>query len=1027
MPICSNCGSDNPEGSFFCGACAAPLARAPAGGGEVRKTVTVIFCDVIGSTGLGERLDPESLRRVMARYFEAMKAVIERHGGTVEKFIGDAVMAVFGVPLLHEDDALRAVRSASEMRETLAGLNDELARDYGTTLELRIGVNTGEVVAGSVERLATGDAINIAARLEQAAKPGEVLLGEETQRLTRHAVEVEATSPLDLRGKAEPVRAFRLVAVRAGAPMVPRDLDGPMVGRERELRRLQDAFAQAAGDRSCQLFTVLGTAGVGKSRLAREFLSALQGARVVRGRCLSYGEGITYWPVVEVVKQLLPVAPGPRLARLGLDQLAAESILGLVGQARAPSSPEEIAWAVRKLLQASAAERPLIVVFEDIHWGEETFLDLVEHVADLARDAAILVLCLARPELLEARPAWGGGKLNATSVSLEPLAAAEMNTLMDQLLGGLDLGVEVRGRIADAAEGNPLFVEEMILLLRDSPGEEVRVPPSIQALLAARLDQVDPLERRVLEGGAVEGRVFHRGAVEALSAEPEHVPARLLALVRKDLVRPARPQLAGEDAFRFRHELIRDATYDALPKAARADLHERFSDWLEEHGRALVELDDIVGYHLEQAYRYRAELGPLDEQARTLGVRAGDRLAAAGRRALERNDAGAAAKLLGRALGLDERDHPAVSLRLDFVDALYYAGEHVRAAATAADAIARAEAADDRGAALRARLHAEWLLSWVDTEAASTTRMLELVGEAKPVFERAGDDRGLTELYFATAFVERARCHYGAAGAAEEQAAAYAHRAGDVRRERELRAMTSTRKLRGPTPVDEALAWVDAQGAEFERRYPVVSAVRAHLEAMQGRFGDARVHLAALAERMAELGLHPGMWMHVSCDVETLAGDYLAAAGEARRACGLLGEAGETGLRSTIACQLAQLLVALGRDREAEEALALGEELSSSDDITNQIFLRQARARLLARRGEHAAAEQFARAAVAIADETDQPNLRGDARSDLGEVLALARRPAEAASALEKAHRLYEQKGNVVSAKRARLRLIDFS
>ncbi|MGZ4359802.1 MAG: AAA family ATPase, partial [Gaiellaceae bacterium] len=429
MASCPACGKELPGEFPFCPFCAAPLAESrPAR--EQRKVVTVLFCDVTGSTALGERLDPESLRRVMVRYFEVMKQVVERHGGTVEKFIGDAVMAVFGVPALHEDDALRAVSAAAGMRDALEWLNEELTRDYDTRLELRIGVNTGEVVTGTEERLATGDAVNVAARLEQAAQPGEILLGEETLQLARDAIQTAPVAPLVLKGKAEPVAAHRLESVRAGAAAIERHLDAPIVGRETELRRLRDALDQAARDRSCQLFTILGAAGVGKSRLAHEFLSSLKEATVVRGRCLPYGEGISYWPVVEVLKQLEPRLPG-----LITDELALSVVRSLLGEEEASSSGEEIAWAFRKLLEGAAGETLLVCVFDDIHWGEETFFELVEHVADLSRDAPMLLLCMARPDLLDRRPGWGGGKLNATTVLLEALSVDETDELIERLLG----------------------------------------------------------------------------------------------------------------------------------------------------------------------------------------------------------------------------------------------------------------------------------------------------------------------------------------------------------------------------------------------------------------------------------------------------------------------------------------------------------------------------------------------------------------------------------------------------------------
>jgi class 3 adenylate cyclase len=581
--------------------------RRPRRGNSARSS-RFLFCDLTGSTTLGERLDPESLRTLLARCFEHMRTIVERHGGSVEKFIGDAVMAVFGVPVVHEDDALRALRAAHEMGQAFPELG----------IEGRIGVMTGEVVTGTEERLATGDAVNVAARLEQAAQPGQVLLGAERYALVRDAVEVEAVPPLGLKGKSQPVEAYRLLAVREAGEGFARRQDAPMVGRETELRRLRDAFDQAVRDRSCQLFTILGAAGVGKSRLAAEFLAGLDGAVAVRGRCLPYGEGITYWPVVEVIKQL------PE-HELGGD--AGEAIRAVLGDPSASASAPEIAWAFRRLLEACAEEGPLVCVFDDLHWGEETFLDLVEHVADLSRAAPILLLCMSRPELLDRRQSWSGGKLNATTVLLEPLGAEEADELIASL-GAVDDGL--RRRIRDAAEGNPLFLEQMVALVRASGDGEVVVPTTIQALLAARLDQLDASERGLLEVGSVEGRLFHRGAVQALAPEQDVTP-NLTSLVRKELVRPDKPQLAGEDAFRFRHLLIRDAAYEALPKSVRTGLHKQFADWLEEHGRSLVELDEILGYHPS---RRRGTRPSLARSTSRCSARARLRLAVAGRRAL---------------------------------------------------------------------------------------------------------------------------------------------------------------------------------------------------------------------------------------------------------------------------------------------------------------------------------------------------------------------------------------------------------
>jgi class 3 adenylate cyclase/tetratricopeptide (TPR) repeat protein len=991
--VCPECEFENPEGARFCAGCGKPRAT-PTPAREVRKTVTVVFCDVTGSTALGERLDPESLRHVMARYFEAMRDVIERHGGTVEKFIGDAVMAVFGVPAVHEDDALRAARAATEMRDALGELNDELERDYGTRLELRIGVDTGEVVTGTEERLATGDAVNVAARLEQAAAPGEVLLGAETMRLLRGAVTAEELEPLELKGKAEGVRAYRLVSVDAAE--LPRRLDAPLVGRERELRLLGDAWERVTSEQTCVLFTLLGTAGVGKSRLTAELLVGLE-AMVVRGRCLSYGEGITYWPVTEIVLQL---------ANLGHN--VAGPLAGLIGEG-APTSSEEIALAFRRLLEQAAADRPLLVLFDDVHWGESALFDLVEHVAAMSRGAPILVLCVGRPELLDRRPSWGGGLLNTTTLLLEPLSAAETEELIATLGSSFDEGLAAR--IRDAAGGNPLFVEEMAAMIAEGGGDVV-VPPTVQALLAARLDQLDGDERGVLERGAIEGQVFHRRAVQALGAEPGRLPA----LVRKELVRPEAAQFTGDDAYRFRHILIRDAAYDALPKATRAALHERFADWLEQHGEELVERDEILGYHLEQACCYRAELGPVDDDARALATRAAARLRIAADGARLRGDLHATCLLLARSVELlPEGTAEWAEIAIELVRVLTNTGDFERAAELV-DEVARIaeKLQDDRLEALAAleQLIASTIVGGADADVG-----FEEFEEPTSTLERLGDELGLAH---GLVYLARTRFYFGdSAGAIDlyERAIGLAKRHGLRHDAREWRQWQIAASFWGSTPAADALAFLDEFVAEeaSDGLSPHPKFYRGAFLAMRGEFTEARRLIREAVPEALELGaLSP-------IGLIAMAGGYVERlAGEPERAIELmtiswkrLGEIGETGFRSTVGTILAYALVKAGGDADAEAVLDEVEALVSAGDFDPQARRRWVRALILSRRGEHEEAERLAKDAVDIVAPTDYLEVAADAYAALATVLEEAGKAGDAQKAWTTALGLYTQKGVV--------------
>ncbi len=1022
MITCRVCERDCAEEFKFCPHCGASLDPVVVPR-ELRKVVTVVFCDVSGSTALGERLDPESLRRVMAGYFGAMRLVVEHHGGTVEKFIGDAVMAVFGVPVLHEDDALRAVRAVWEMREALVALNEELERDYGTRLAVRIGVNTGEVVTGTEERLATGDVVNVAARLEQAAPPGEIFIGPETVALVRDAVEVEPLAPLELKGKSEPLHGFRLVGVRGGVPGFNRRVDGRMVGRGRELRRLTDSFEQAIADRSCQLFTVLGAAGVGKSRLAAE-LTAATDATVVHGRCLDYGDGITYWPVVEVLKQLLGSGAPERLAVLGLDPATSARILGLLGERRTEGSSEELARAVREVFEAAARERPLVVVFDDIHSGEPTFLKLIEHVADLSRDAAIFLLCLARPDLRDRRPDWAGGILNATTILLEPLSRGETDDLIGELVGASVLPEPLAARIAEAAEGNPLFVEEMLVMLRESPDGEALVPPTIQALLAARLDQLEPAERAVLERGSVEGKVFHRGAVLALAPEEVELDERLTSLVRKELVRQERAVLPGDVAYRFRHLLIRDAAYDALPKAVRAQLHERFAAWLELRGSALVEQQEVVGYHLERAHRYRSELGPLDVHGRDLAARASDQLGRAGRRASDRGDASAATSLLGRAARLLPADDPSrLELQIELAGALIEGGDLERSATVLAETILGASRRGDTRLEALARVQRAYLTTAHGGDMGAALREGE---RAVTELAAGGDEAALGR---AETLLGTLQFWLGDSSTAETSLRrALEHARGGGRPRDEVETLTWLLVVAhvGPMPVHEGLRFCETlleetQGARSSLEAQALLSAGV-LYAMRGDVDLARSSVTDALAINLELGNRVtwGAQSGEAAKVELLAGNPAAAERVVRAGYESLARLGEKGYLSGITPRFARAIYLQGRYEEAEHYTRISEEAAASDDFASQSDWRAVRALVHAARGRLDEAERLARESVAIIERTDYLDQHADALIGLAEILDRTDRGDSAATTMREALELYEQKGNVVSAERAR-------
>ncbi len=1010
---------------------------------ESRKTVTILFCDLAGSTRLGERMDPESLRTLMSTYFDQMAAIIDRHGGTVEKFIGDAVMAVFGIPAVHEDDALRAVRAAAEMREAVGVLNEDLRERWGVELVTRTGVNTGPVVAGDAgggQTLVTGDAVNVAARLEQAAANGEIVIGEITHALTHAAVTAEAIESLPLKGKSQPVEAFRLTGVQRNVAGTTRRLDAPMIGRAAQLGALVDALRDVERSRVCRMVTVLGDAGIGKSRLAEELIRRSGDAWLhLRGRCLPYGEGITFWPVAQAIRQAAGLREGVLLedAEATLSDLAgpqtATQISKVLGLRTADVPAAELFSAVRHFLESLGRRDPVVLIFDDLHWAQPTLLDLIDHLARWTADARVLLLCIARPEFAHAHPRWGHDIPDAHTLTVDPLGPEDTRILIDGLLGSTGLPEAARARIAAAADGNPLFVEELLAMLVDEgtlrrEGDRwtvtrdlstIVIPPTISAILASRIERLRPEDRDQAQRASVQGQSFYVDALIALSpdAVADRVRHHLDVLAETELIRPDQPDALGYETYRFRHILIRDAVYGSALKHLRADLHERFADWLEGAvGDRRRQYDEIIGYHLEQAFRLRAELGTVRDAERELSQRAGEHLGRAGQRALELVDMPAATNLLGRAVDLLTEDDPQrIRLLPGLAEARLDTGDFdgAREVLSHADAFAH-EAHDDRLAARTALVRAD-LDSLVDPEGWSE-RAETAARHAIDIFALADDERGLAQAYGMLSFVHIYRCRSADTAEAALAAAEHARRAGAYGG-RYLSAYASA-LLYGPVPVPEAIERIEAlrsqadlgQAAEATTLYAL-----GVLQAMRGRFDAGRelINSASLIDRQLGREVVGAMTTaETLADVELLAGNPEGAERDLRVGFDALVELGERGYASTLAAMRARALCDQGRWDDALRFAETSAAWADSDDIVSQVAWRGGKARASAHLGDPAGAERLAREAADLAATTDHVNMHADALADLADVLRTGGDRGRAASVLERSRDAYRAKQN---------------
>jgi len=958
-----------------------------------RKLATVVFVDLVGSTELVSTRDPEIVRRRVTSFFDHVSHCITTHGGIVEKFAGDAVMAAFGIPQAHEDDAERAARAAVAIMDSVHGLG----------LEARIGIESGEVVADESEStFATGEAVNLAARLQQAAAPGEILVGPFAHRLTGAAIEGEERGTLDLKGFGEPLPIHVLRGLRETADRVP-TVAAPFVGRDVELELLHMTFRRTVKDERAHLFTIYGEPGVGKSRLVRELAAGVEGATILAGRSLPYGEGITYWPLAEMVKAAAgisdddPVQEAVSKLRACCGDDAVADLLalavGVLEGIETERSQQEIAWAAREWAAELASAQPLILIFEDVHWAEEPLLDLVEHLAERVRDAPLLIICLARPELLDLRPGWGGGRVRATAIELEPLDPDDSEQLLDALLADRALSAADRRALLEKTEGNPLFVEETTRMLLEGGPTSKRIPDTLQAMIAARIDRLPRLEKTALQRASVVGRIFWEGALERLAPDLEELEPVLDDLLQRDfLTRESRSTISGERAYRFKHVLIRDVAYAGLTKGARADLHRVVALWLAERGAD--ELVEIRAYHLDQAATLLEELdGAVSGE---LAADAAAALEAAGRRALAREANRAARRLLVRSAELEptlERrylaakaagrlaDLPALATEMDtlFTDAAQ-AGE-VRLQGLSLASLAEVALLRD-GDLPRGRELVEQALVLLE-DAAPEDRFEALTARARIGWwlgDLADDEQWIMRALEVAREIGRRDLE---ASAAEELASAAVARL-DLDRASRLAA--------------EAVELAEESGNISQVGWALTS--QAKVDELRGRHDEAAAALDRAEELFSQAG---GAWalgrVHTNrAWIEWRRGDLQAAERRFRDAIRILKPLEDRGTLCESQRGLAQLLVAKGKLEEAEDYALEARRTVGPHDNVSRASTRMALGLVRAAQERDEEAESLLRGAVEVLEGTDLRLMRREALEALAGFLRSRGRTGDAAA-----------------------------
>jgi DNA-binding SARP family transcriptional activator len=1003
------------------------LAPGSATGGTppARRPVTVLCVALQLAPSSGVALDPEAHGIVNEHVVSGLTAVLERHGGKLAASDGEHLMGVFGVATLHEDDALRAARASLEAREALTADAGVMPRQFGASLMYRFGLATGEALVGGPGPLGfAGDVGARAAMLAEAAAPGQILISRQTQQLAAGAIEADSAGP----------DRFLLRSAQAGLRPLAVRLDAPLVGRVEEIRRLEAAYARATRERVTVTVTVTGEAGIGKTRLVQEFAGGLgREAHVFTGRCLPYGDGITFWPLREVIRQAGSGDDSPeRIKDLLAEEADAENVaeqlhraLGSGSQGRTAAT--EIFWAARRLLEALARDRPVLVIFEDLHWAEPTLLDLVESLALRPGRSPIVVVCIARPELLDQRPAWAAEADRSVSIQLGPLGEFPAEALLDSLSAGHPIAPSTWARLIDTAGGNPLYLEQLAVSLSEQSGSDIRpaLPPTIEALLSARLQRLGPGASSVLVRAAIVGKDFGgRETRELLPVEARSPFSRnLQTLIAKGLVQPG-PGRSSHQEYSFRHILIQEAAYRSIPKSLRAELHHRYADWIEVSvSDPFPARSEILGYHLEQSVRYRTELWPGDPESAALSQRAAGHLETAGYAAHDRDDDVAAVNLLDRAAALLPGDAPVLGRLYTILGtALVEAGQFEKAEAALYHAQRITAANGDERQHAHARVETLLLHLNMSPDEAEM-EIARALPELRREFDASQDDLGICRTLQLEAALHWDHARSGAAEYAWLRASDYARKVNDRRQLADILGWLASAALWGPTPAPEGIKrcmdYLDEIGNHPIGKAGILLSMSG-LYAMQDDFAAAQEMLNTEKSLLETLGpTMKGVITQPAALIAMLGGDPASAERYLKLEFDSLHQMGERRLLATTAATLARAIAAQGPSRydEAMQLIARSQEAAAHEDLSAQAIGVGLHARILADRGRYREAEELARSAVAISAQTDLLSEHADTLLELSHVLAAAGQVSEAHSAATQALELYQRKGNLPGAR----------